>query len=74
MESMIAKLLEDFERGKMTRRQLINSLAVVGTIASNATALAAEKTKGFKAVAVNHISYQGVTTRRRATSTQTCWG
>jgi len=58
MESMIAKLLEDFERGKMTRRQLINSLAVVGTIASNATALAAEKTKGFKAVAVNHISYQ----------------
>src|SRR5215472_17915405 len=58
MESTIAKLLEDFEHGKMTRRQLIKSLAVVGTIASNATALAAEKTKGFRAVAVNHISYQ----------------
>jgi len=58
MESTIARLLQDFERGKLTRRQLIKSLAVVGTIASNATALAVEKTKGFKAVAVNHISYQ----------------
>ena len=63
METTIVRLLEDFDRGKMTRRQLIKrqlikSLAVVGTIASNVTAFAAEKTKGFKAVTVNHISYQ----------------
>lgn len=57
MENAIAKLLDDFERGKMTRRQLIKSLSVVAAVASNVTASAAS-TKGFKAVAVNHISYQ----------------
>lgn len=58
MESTIAKLLEDFERGRMTRRQLIKSLSVVAAVASNAVPTAAETPKGFKAVAVNHISYQ----------------
>ena len=58
MESMIAKLLEDFERGKLTRRQLIKSLAVVAAVATNAVPASAQKAKGFKAVAVNHISYQ----------------
>jgi catechol 2,3-dioxygenase-like lactoylglutathione lyase family enzyme len=58
MENVIAKLLEDFEHGRMTRRQLIKSLAVVGAIASDTTSAAAEDSKGFKAVAVNHISYQ----------------
>ena len=58
MESMIAKLLDDFERGGMTRRQLIKSLSVVAAVASGAPAVAAESKKGFKAVAVNHISYQ----------------
>lgn len=57
MENAIANLLDDFERGKMTRRQLIKSLSVVAAVASNVTASAAS-TKGFKAVAVNHISYQ----------------
>lgn len=57
MENAIAKLLEDFECGKMTRRQLIKSLSVVAAVASNVTPSAAS-TKGFKAVAVNHISYQ----------------
>jgi catechol 2,3-dioxygenase-like lactoylglutathione lyase family enzyme len=58
MENVIAKLLEDFEHGRMTRRQLIKSLAVVGAIASDATSAATEDSKGLKAVAVNHISYQ----------------
>lgn len=57
MENAIAKLLEDFEHGKMTRRQLIKSLSVVAAVASNVTPSAAS-TKGLKAVAVNHISYQ----------------
>jgi catechol 2,3-dioxygenase-like lactoylglutathione lyase family enzyme len=42
MENVIAKLLEDFERGKMNRRQLIRSLACVGaasTVAGSAAAL-----------------------------------
>jgi catechol 2,3-dioxygenase-like lactoylglutathione lyase family enzyme len=65
MESAIAKLLDDFDRGKMTRRQLIQSIAVVASTAAGATpaagasiAPAAQGAKGFKAVAVNHISYQ----------------
>jgi catechol 2,3-dioxygenase-like lactoylglutathione lyase family enzyme len=61
MEHIIAKLLHDFEQGQMTRRQLIQSLALTATAASAAGAAplaAAETGKGFKAVAVNHISYQ----------------
>lgn len=60
MEHFIAKLLEDFEQGKMTRRQLIQSLALAAAAASGASALptAAVEGNGFKAIAVNHISYQ----------------
>ena len=57
MENMIAKLLEDFEQGRMTRRQLIKSLALIAA-AAGATPALGEKSKGFKAVSVNHISYQ----------------
>lgn len=64
MEGLIAKLLENFEQGKMTRRQLIQSLALAATAASAisaapaAAAPAAADGKGFKAVGVNHISYE----------------
>ena len=34
MEHIIAKLLQNFEDGKMTRRQLIQSLALAATAAS----------------------------------------
>ena len=57
MEQIIAKLLNDFEHGKMNRRQLIQSLAMAATAAAAAPAVAAEG-KGFKAVTINHISYQ----------------
>ncbi|SPE35852.1 conserved exported hypothetical protein [Candidatus Sulfopaludibacter sp. SbA3] len=55
MEHIIARLLYDFEQGKVNRRQLIQSLALA---ASAAAAARAAGGKGFKAVAVNHISYQ----------------
>jgi len=58
MESIIAKLLEDFERGRMTRRQLIKSIAIVAGAATVPPQASAESAKGFAAVAVNHISYQ----------------
>jgi catechol 2,3-dioxygenase-like lactoylglutathione lyase family enzyme len=70
MEHIIAKLLQDFEHGHMTRRQLIQSLALAATTATagtSATALAggttgkaagADEGNGFTAIAVNHISYQ----------------
>jgi catechol 2,3-dioxygenase-like lactoylglutathione lyase family enzyme len=58
MESIIAKLLDDFDRGRMTRRQLIKSIAVVAAVSAETTAASAENSNGFRAVAVNHISYQ----------------
>jgi len=62
MEQIISNLLHDFERGKLSRRQLIKSLAMTVTAATVAEsalpARVAAEGKGFKAVAVNHISYQ----------------
>jgi catechol 2,3-dioxygenase-like lactoylglutathione lyase family enzyme len=60
MEHIIARLLKDFESGHMTRRQLIQSLALAG-VASAAVvrgepAFAAEG--GLKATGVDHISYR----------------
>jgi catechol 2,3-dioxygenase-like lactoylglutathione lyase family enzyme len=58
MESFIAKLLQDFERGKMDRRQLIKSLAVAATAAAAAAPAASAAGKPLEALYVNHISYQ----------------
>ena len=60
MENIIAKLLRDFENGHMSRRQLIGSLALAATAASTASAAGPPtvQTTGFKAISVDHISYQ----------------
>jgi len=61
MESVIAKLLQDFEQGKMNRRQLIQSLSVAAAAAAAAAGMApaAEAAgKPLQALYVNHISYQ----------------
>src|SRR5437879_390375 len=57
METLIAKLLGDFEQGKMSRRQLIQSLAMASAAAS-AAAGETGTSLGMKAVNLNHISYQ----------------
>ena len=56
MEHIIARLLQDFENGRMTRRQLIQSLALTATAASAARAAAASTIA--EAVSINHVSYQ----------------
>jgi catechol 2,3-dioxygenase-like lactoylglutathione lyase family enzyme len=57
---MVGKLIEDLENGTMTRRRLIQ-MAFATTAASAVSrvipAAAATGGKGFKAIAVNHISY-----------------
>jgi catechol 2,3-dioxygenase-like lactoylglutathione lyase family enzyme len=58
MEQIIGKLLQDFEQGKMSRRQLIQSLAIAASVAGATTPASGAEGKGFKAVTVNHISYQ----------------
>lgn len=56
MEQIITNLLNDFERGRMSRRQLVQTLAAGLTTATATPALAAGPTK-LKAISVNHISY-----------------
>ena len=58
MESVIAKLLQDFEQGKMNRRQLIQSLSVAAAAAAGTAPAARAAGKPLEALYVNHISYQ----------------
>ncbi len=75
METIINGLLTDFEKGKMTRRQLIQSLALVAAAAPVATAAAqtsstippATGPAPFKTVWLDHISY-AVTDYRKSTA------
>jgi catechol 2,3-dioxygenase-like lactoylglutathione lyase family enzyme len=55
MEYIVGKLLHDFELGKITRRELVSSIALAaGALAAPA---ATTDAPAFHAVAVNHISY-----------------
>jgi catechol 2,3-dioxygenase-like lactoylglutathione lyase family enzyme len=58
MEQLIAKLVKEFEQGRMSRRQLIQSLTVAASAAAAGAPASAAEDKGFQAVTVNHISYQ----------------
>jgi catechol 2,3-dioxygenase-like lactoylglutathione lyase family enzyme len=58
MENFIAKVLKEFENGKMSRRQLIQTIAVAATVyGAGEEAANAAPSSGFKTIAVNHISY-----------------
>ena len=59
MERIITKLVQDFEQGKMTRRQLIKNLTIAATAATTlGEAAAAPEGYVAKATAFNHVSYQ----------------
>jgi catechol 2,3-dioxygenase-like lactoylglutathione lyase family enzyme len=64
MEHMIASLLEDFENGKMSRRQLIRSLTIAAVAVPTAGLAAAQVAPAaragsapWKTVCLDHISY-----------------
>ncbi|HEU0113055.1 MAG TPA: twin-arginine translocation signal domain-containing protein, partial [Thermomicrobiales bacterium] len=66
MEAVIAGLLKDFEDGKMTRRQLIQSLALAAAAAVPGTGVAAQAADTippptgpapWKTVWLDHISH-----------------
>lgn len=57
METVIAQLLRQFEDGKVTRRQLIQSLALVAVAAPGARSAAAQ-TGGFRTLNFDHMSCQ----------------
>jgi catechol 2,3-dioxygenase-like lactoylglutathione lyase family enzyme len=59
VEKVVVDLLDQFERGKISRRQLVQSLTI-GIVAASAggPALATSSQQApFKAIAVNHISF-----------------
>jgi catechol 2,3-dioxygenase-like lactoylglutathione lyase family enzyme len=60
MEHIIARLLQDFERGRMNRRQLIQSLGLAATAAAAVTsgAQVGAASGGLKMTGVDHISYR----------------
>ena len=60
MEHIIAKLLHEFEQGKLTRRQLIQNLTVAAAVGSavNGVPAAAAEGKVLNATNINHVSYQ----------------
>jgi len=61
MEQIIARLLREFEHGRISRRQLIQSLAATAASSVMATpraVVAAPDGQVFKAAAFNHVSYQ----------------
>jgi catechol 2,3-dioxygenase-like lactoylglutathione lyase family enzyme len=55
MEQVVAKLLAEFENGRMTRRQLIHSLAFL--VAYRPSPVYATEEGMLKATGVHHLSY-----------------
>lgn len=56
MENVIESLLQSFEKGKMNRRQLVQSLAIAASASAVATpAVAAEA--GLPVTRIDHLSY-----------------
>ena len=58
MEQIISNLLRDYEAGKINRRQLVKNLTIAAAAAMGVAQAAPAEGTGFKAVTVNHISYQ----------------
>ena len=55
MEHIISKLLQEYEHGRVTRRQLIRTLALTATAASTA---GTSEAATANAVSINHVSMQ----------------
>jgi catechol 2,3-dioxygenase-like lactoylglutathione lyase family enzyme len=56
METIISSLVTRFEKGTLTRRELIRGLAIL--TAASGTAVAGLQDSGFKGVKIDHVSIQ----------------
>lgn len=63
METVISRLLEQFENGTVTRRQLIQSLALAAVAAPAGTAVTAQA-GGFRTMNLDHVAYNVADFRR----------
>ena len=57
MEGYVAQKLNEFETGKISRRRLIETLALAATSAYAASSASAQTDSPLKAQLINHISY-----------------
>ena len=55
MESIISNLLARFEKGSLSRRELVRGLAM---LAASGTAVAAQEDVDFKTATIDHVSIQ----------------
>jgi catechol 2,3-dioxygenase-like lactoylglutathione lyase family enzyme len=66
MEGFVAKHLHDYETGKISRRRLIETLALAVTTAGVGEGASAAEQPGLDAALVNHVSYTCPDFRRAA--------
>jgi catechol 2,3-dioxygenase-like lactoylglutathione lyase family enzyme len=57
MESFVAKKVDDYKTGKISRRELVETLALAATAAPAGAAKAAAPDPALKVALVNHVSY-----------------
>jgi hypothetical protein len=55
MESIISNLLSRFEKGSLSRRELVQGLTM---LAASGTAASAQDVIGFKTANIDHVSIQ----------------
>jgi len=58
MEIVVSELLKKYEDGKLSRRQLIQSLALAAVAAAAPAGAAAQGQRGFRTTRLDHLSYQ----------------
>jgi catechol 2,3-dioxygenase-like lactoylglutathione lyase family enzyme len=73
MNAIVSNLLNRFDRGALTRRDLIQGLAML-TAASGADSLAQAQDAGIKAARIDHVSIQVTDLPRSVAFYQTMFG
>jgi catechol 2,3-dioxygenase-like lactoylglutathione lyase family enzyme len=66
MEAFVAKQVQDYQSGKISRRRLIEVLTVAATTVSTAKSVGAAEPSGLDVALVNHVSYTCPDYRRAA--------
>jgi catechol 2,3-dioxygenase-like lactoylglutathione lyase family enzyme len=57
MERFIAGLVDQFESGKVDRREFCKTVALAATVYAAGDAAQAQAPRGFKVLGINHLSY-----------------
>ena len=64
MEMFVSRIVKDFEDGRITRRQLVQTLAAAVFAGTGADAGAAQSSSPFRTLNFDHIAYQAPDYRR----------